>query len=141
MYENTNSKGNQSWIKTNIFTCFWYWCWQILFFLYKVKIPYEQFLIFLSFMNKFSEAADRRCSSKIVLLKISWYSELKRDSSTGVFLWILRSFYRTLPMIASAFFKTAILQMDEPQEIFKGMSLLWRPNFFSSQDISLNTYI
>ena len=41
------------------------------FFLYKVKIPCEQFLIFLNFMNKFSEDADRTCSSKIVLLKIS----------------------------------------------------------------------
>ena len=37
-------------IKTNIFT--------------KVKISYEQFLVFLSFMNTFSEAALRRCSSK-----------------------------------------------------------------------------
>ena len=30
----------------------------------KVKISYEQFLVFLSFTNTFSEAAVRRCSSK-----------------------------------------------------------------------------
>ena len=29
----------------------------------KVKTPYEYFFIFLSFMNRFSEAAVRRCSS------------------------------------------------------------------------------
>ena len=34
------------------------------FFKCKVDIPYEQFLIFLSFMNTFSEAAVRRCFSK-----------------------------------------------------------------------------
>ena len=34
-------------------------------------------------MNTFSEAAVRRCSSK-VLLKTLQYSELKRDSNTGV---------------------------------------------------------
>ena len=33
-------------------------------FLCTVKIPYELFLIFLSFMNTFSEAAVHRCSSK-----------------------------------------------------------------------------
>ena len=37
-------------IKTNIFA--------------KVKISYEQFLVFLSFMNRFSEAAVRKCSLK-----------------------------------------------------------------------------
>ena len=48
-----------------IYTCFWYWCWKImLFFWCRVKIPYEQFLIFLSFMIKFSEAAICSCSSK-----------------------------------------------------------------------------
>ena len=46
-------------IKTNIFT--------------KVKIPYEQFLVFLSFMNTFSEAAARRRSSKVVLLNFAVY--------------------------------------------------------------------
>ena len=37
-------------IKTNIFT--------------KVKISYEQFLVFLGFMDTFSEAVICRCSSK-----------------------------------------------------------------------------
>ena len=52
----------------------------------KVKIPYQQLLTFLTFMNTFSEGAVRRCSSKEVLLKISQYSESKRDSKTGIFL-------------------------------------------------------
>ena len=30
----------------------------------KIKAPYEYFFVFLSFMNTFSEAAVRRCSSK-----------------------------------------------------------------------------
>ena len=41
---------------------------------------------FSKFHEHISEAAVRRCSSKQVLLKISQYSELKRDSNTGVFL-------------------------------------------------------
>ena len=53
-------------IKTNIFT--------------EVKISYEQFLAFLSFMNTYLEAAIKE------LLKILQYSKLKRDSNTGVFL-------------------------------------------------------
>ena len=59
-------------IKANIFT--------------KVKISYQQLLVFLHFMNAFSEAAVRRCSSKYVLLKILQCSELRRDSNTGIFL-------------------------------------------------------
>ena len=55
-------------------------------FLCKIKTPYESILIFLSFVNTFSEAAICRCSLKYVLLKFSQYSELKRESSTGVFL-------------------------------------------------------
>ena len=65
------------------------------------------------------KAAVRRCSSEKVFLKISQYSQentcvgvsfliklLKRDSNTGVFLRILRTFkeqlfYRTLPLAAS----------------------------------------
>ena len=46
LYINTDSKGNQSWNKNkeiNIFTCFQ--C--------RVKILYQQFLFFLSFMNIF----------------------------------------------------------------------------------------
>ena len=56
LYINTNSKGNQSRKKYKqiyIFTCLWYWCWKILFFLCRVKIHYQQLLIFLSFMNTF----------------------------------------------------------------------------------------
>ena len=60
-----------------LFTCF---------FSIKLKTSYEQSLLFLSFMNTFSEAAVRRRSLKYMLLKISQYSELKRDSNTGVFL-------------------------------------------------------
>ena len=65
-------------IKTNIFPCF---------FNIKLKIPYEQSLFFLSFVNTFSEAAVWRCSWKQVLLKISHYSKLKIDSNRGAFLW------------------------------------------------------
>ena len=32
------------------------------FFYFKINTPYEKFLIFLSFMSTFSEAAVRRCS-------------------------------------------------------------------------------
>ena len=37
-------------------------------------------------MNTFLEAAVRRSSSKQVLLKISQYPELKRDTNAGAFL-------------------------------------------------------
>ena len=70
-----------------IFTSLWYWYWKInigeILILY---IPYQQFLIFLIFMNTFSDVAVCRCFSKLMLLKISQYSELQRDSTTGVFL-------------------------------------------------------
>ena len=55
-------------------------------------------------MNTFSEATIRRCSSKWVLLKIAQYSELKRDSNTGVFnnsffaeqlRWLLLPFFKS----------------------------------------------
>ena len=51
LYVITNSKGNQSWKKNKeiyIFTCSWYSS-----FLCGVKIPYQQFLTFLSFTNIF----------------------------------------------------------------------------------------
>ena len=52
---NTNSKGNKSWNKNKNFHLFLIlmlkkYC------LSKVKTPYEQFLIFLNFMNTFSKA-------------------------------------------------------------------------------------
>ena len=68
LHVNTNSTRNQSWNKnkeTYIFTCFWYWCWKILFFLCGVKILYQQFLTFLSFMNPF------RSSRSQMFFKIS----------------------------------------------------------------------
>ena len=40
-------------------------------------MPYQQFLIFLGFLNTFSEAAVQKFPSKWVLLKISQQSELK----------------------------------------------------------------
>ena len=40
------------------------------FFESRIKTPYQQFLIFLSFMNAFSKAAVCKCSSKYVLLKL-----------------------------------------------------------------------
>ena len=46
-------------IKTNILTWFWYWCWKNLFFNVNLKLLMNNFLIFLSFMNTFSEAAVR----------------------------------------------------------------------------------
>ena len=55
--------GNQLWSKTNIFTCFWYWCWKNLFFKWKIKTPYKLWFVF-SFINTFSEAAVCRYSSK-----------------------------------------------------------------------------
>ena len=96
-------------IKTNIFTCSWHWCWNIVFLNVKSKFLRAIFNI-LSFMNIFSEAVVRRCSSTQVLLKILQYSELKTDFNTDVFLWILQSFYeqlfyRTPPVAASAFFQ------------------------------------
>ena len=58
-------------IKTNIFT--------------KVKISYENFLVFLSFMDTFRS---KRSQMFFIIgaVKISQCSELKRDSNTGVFL-------------------------------------------------------
>ena len=96
-------------IKTNIFTCSWHWCWNIVFLNVKSKFLRVIFNI-LSFMNIFSEAVVRRCSSTQVLLKILQYSELKTDFNTDVFLWRLQSFYeqlfyRTPPVAASAFFQ------------------------------------
>ena len=73
LYVNTNAKGNQSWNKNkdiHIFTCFW--CIG--------TIPYQQFLLFLSFMNI------------NILYSNSLYFELKSVSNTGVFLWILQNF-------------------------------------------------
>ena len=65
-----------------------------------------------------TKAVVRRFSSKYVFLKISQISPrpaalLKRDSSTGVFLWILLNFqehlfYRSPPVIA---FDAKILNM------------------------------
>ena len=55
------------------------------------KIPYQQFLMFLSFiivagfMNIFRSSRSQ-VFFKIGALKISQLSELKRDSNTGVFL-------------------------------------------------------
>ena len=47
----------QSWNENQeiyIFTCFWYWRWKILFFYVELKkIPYQQLLTFLSFINIF----------------------------------------------------------------------------------------
>ena len=71
LYVNTNSKGKQSWNKNKdiyIFTCFW-WPFLILMlknpiFLCRVKIPSQQLLRFLSFMNIF------RSSRSQMFLKI-----------------------------------------------------------------------
>ena len=75
LYVNQNSKGKQSWNKTKRYT-FW-----LVFDIdvkksclcqCRIKIPYQLFLIFLSFMNKFSEVAvqifkEISCSSQHVL--------------------------------------------------------------------------
>ena len=52
----------------------------------RVKIPLQQFLIFLSFINVSSETVVRSCSSKSEPLKISQHPELKGDPNTFVFL-------------------------------------------------------
>ena len=45
----------------------------------------------------YAKAAIRKCFSKLVFFKISRYLQLyKRDSNTGVFLWILRDLYEQL---------------------------------------------
>ena len=70
----------------NIFTCLFYEIKRNIFHFFfniKLKIPYKQFLFFLSFT--FSEAAVRRSSSKYVLLKISQYSELKETPTEEFF--------------------------------------------------------
>ena len=70
------------------------------YFLCGVKIPDQQFLIFLSFMNTFSEAVIRRCSSKQLLLRILQHSESKRDSSASFFIehlrWLLLHFSKSI---------------------------------------------
>ena len=38
LYVNTNFMGSQLWSKTNIFSCFWDWCWKNLFFNEKLKL-------------------------------------------------------------------------------------------------------
>ena len=54
-------------------------------FLCRVKIPYQQFVTFLSFMKIFRSNRSQMFF-KVGALKISQYSELKRVSNTGVFL-------------------------------------------------------
>ena len=79
-------KKNNHETKTRIFTCFFHEIKTNIFtdfFNIKLKTPYEQFLPFFSF--PFPEEAVCRCSSKYLLLKISQYSELKKDSNRGGF--------------------------------------------------------
>ena len=63
----------------------------------KIELWHVFLRIFQTFLT---EAAVPRCSSKEVFLKVSQYSQkniwrpvtlLKRNSNTGVFLWILRN--------------------------------------------------
>ena len=74
---------------------------------------YQHFLISLSITNLFSEAAVRWCSSKWVLLKISQYSELKRDSNTVGFRKFLGTFSRNLNIftkfLGTLFYRTSLV--------------------------------
>ena len=58
----------------------------------------NNFDFFLDFMNTFSEAAVRRCSSKYVLLNI--------PAEVFLFANFLTSFYRTPTVAASVFFES-----------------------------------
>ena len=100
LHVNTNSNRKQSWKKQNkeifIFTYFWYWCWKILF-LCRVKIPYQQFLTFLSLMNIF-RSSRLQMFFKIAALKIF------------AIFWIKRSLqHRCFPVNIAKFLRTAFL--------------------------------
>ena len=72
---------------------------------YNVKIPNEQFLIFLSFMKAFLEAALRRYSSKQVFLNNFQYSEQKklqhRCFPVNIASVLTTAFYGTPPVTVS----------------------------------------
>ena len=74
LYVNTNSRGNQLWNKNKeiyIFTCFWYWCWKILFFMWSYN-PLSTIFNFSQFHEHFQKQpfAD-------VLLKNSCYKTFR----------------------------------------------------------------
>ena len=96
LYVNTNSKGSQSWNKNKeifIFTCFWKSC-----FLCRVKIPYQQFLTFLSFVKIF------RSSHSQLFFKIG---ALKNFA----IFWIKKSLqHRRFPVNIAKFLKIDFLQ-------------------------------
>ena len=88
-------------------------------------------LIFLSFMNTFSEAAVRRCSSKYVFLKVSQISQentiigvsfyktcrlkvcnfVQKRLQQRYFPVKFAKLLRTPPVVASVFFKKVIKQL------------------------------
>ena len=101
-----------------------------------IQKTWEWLFLYSDCVLWFSEAVSRRCSGKKVFLKISQNSQentcarvsflnkvtclrpAKRDSDTGVFLWILRNFkenffYRTYPMSACGF-----LELTVPEEAY-----------------------
>ena len=94
LYVNVNSKGNQSWKRNKeiqIFTCFWW----------RVKILYQRFIFFLSFMSTF------RSSSSQMFFKIKKIGALKNSTT----FWIKRSLpHRCFLVNIAKFLRTAFLQ-------------------------------
>ena len=77
-------------IKINIFTCFDIGVEKTCFFpFFNVKLKILIIFIFSQFHKHIFRSNLRRCFSTWVLLKISQYSELKRDSNTCAFLLVL----------------------------------------------------
>ena len=112
VFEKIKKNGNRTWNQL-IFTC--YFVWKTFSKSYWVLVKdYQVFFVWSA------EAVIRRCSVVKIFLEISqnWQentcarvSLLKRDSGTGVFLWILWNFYKNT-FITEHLWKTASINVS-----------------------------
>ena len=140
MYVNANSKRNQAWNKNKeiyIFTCFL----KNAVFLCRVKIFYQQFLTFLSFMNVFGSS------------RWQMFFKVGALNNFAIFGTKKRLQHRRFPVIIAKFLRIAfsknlssgcfciilkiciILKVNKQlfqKAIFKEISLLWRLNKYFS---------
>ena len=106
-------------IKTNIFTCFWYWCWKNLFFNVKLKLLMNNFN-FSQFHEHIFRSRRSQMFSKIGAPKNFTIFSIKQRPQNKCFSVCHKNiakflkeqfFYRTPRVAASIFFFKVITQL------------------------------